>query len=120
MVDYSALAAKATALIEKYGREMKFFKEVTAPADPNKPHRGGTTTTTVATVKAAIVDFKFHEIDGDHVRRGDKKLIAPFNETNDLSQFSYVLDGSTKWSIVAGLTVQPGETGIVTKLQVRR
>lgn len=70
-------------------------------------------------VKAVFTSFKTAEIDGSIILQGDKKvLIADIESRPDNTDI--LVDGDDEYKILNVETVQPGDTPLLYKLQVRR
>jgi hypothetical protein len=109
----------ALRLIDKKGRTVTLRSVTPAAYDPLNDTQGSDAHTD-RTVKAVFTSYKTVEIDGSIILQGDKKcLIADLSalpDTNDI-----IVDGGDEWRIVPPIDlVQPGDTPILYKLQVRR
>lgn len=123
MVDYVSLASVAERLIEQNGRDVTLRKENRTPADSNAPWQGTSgAVTDIGPLKGVFVEYDNEGIDGDRVRRGDKRLFVAANDTSlqIVEGFDKVVDGTETWAIVAVRIVQPGDTLIIYDIQVRR
>ena len=125
MVDYVSLAATAKRLIDANGRDITLTKRDRTPADSAKPWRGGNATpTSVGPVKGVLVPFESEEVDGSLVRRDDKKALIAANDDDSelLEQFDVLIDGDATdpWRILTVEVINPGDTRVIYKMQVRK
>jgi hypothetical protein len=123
MVNYVSLAAKAKALIEANGRDLTFKTVSRAAADANKPWRGPSAAPTEFTLKGVVVDYDEDDVDGDLVRRGDKRVLVAQNSITggqDMKIVDAMDDGGLDYKVVAVSPVAPGDTTIIYEIQARR
>jgi hypothetical protein len=123
MVDYAALATTAKRLIDDAGRNVTLTRTDRTAGNPATPWRaGGTNDTTIGPFKAAVVGFTEEEIDGTLVSRGDKKALLSGLDggTNLIEQFNILTDGAEIWKIMGVTVVNPGDTRVVYKIQLRK
>ncbi len=114
--NYQPIQSRATSLIKRFGREYTFTRETDTAYDP----ASGDSTSATATYTSSLVWLNFNrsEIDGDSVRAGDA---APIMESaNAPMQGDTLIHQGVKWRIERVETVEPGDTVVIYKLQVRR
>lgn len=117
-------AITAKRLIEKNGRVLRFHRRSDVPNDPLKPWRG---TTEVAIEQfdavAVVLDYEEDEVDGEIIRRGDRRVLLAVNSTPEprpsLTGFHTVTDGTVVYSIVDVKLLNPGEIDILYDMRVR-
>lgn len=107
-------------LIDEEGRSMT----ITVPgseSDANKPWRGNVAgTPTNAT--GVFVRHKANEIDGDHVRRGDQKVLLYPSETIDIEDGTKIQDSldNSNWNVVDVQKISNKSDVLLFILQVRQ
>jgi len=122
-LNYTRLATTAERLIEENGRSVTLLKGGEVVSDPAKPWRDDSTTGDLSlTVIGAIVNYDYDEIDGDLIKRGDKRLLIAQNSVsaNEIETFDRVLDGGVDWKIQDTKVWEPGDTRIFYDLQLRK
>lgn len=121
MVNYVSLAATAARLINKNGADVTLRKQSRTLDEPSKPWRGTDSSDTTVTVKAVLLSFRRKDIDGEIVRRGDRRALIAFDaagsgiETYDELED---VDGNV-WRIVDAEFIKPASIGVLYKLQLR-
>lgn len=121
MADFVKLARTAQRLITKNGRSMTLAKESITPRDPSKPWSGSDCGTTEITAVVAVTQYSEDEVDGDRIRRGDRQAwVAPPSSGERIEDFDYVIDGDRRWSIQDVLVIEPAETVVAYRMQLRR
>lgn len=117
---YTRLASVALAQIADKGRNVTFVTPGTGTYNPG----AGTyteTAATEATVKAVFTAYSLKDVDGENIRADDKQcLIAASSLSAEPTTKNKIKEGSTVYEVVSVETVQPGDTPILYKLQVRR
>ena len=110
---YLELAERARELIDKYGRELQVKSFVRSGADYNPVK-----TPTLNTVVGVVVPFRAREVDGELVRRHDKRIFVDCDQLieNDMR----IVDKGVEYSIVEAELVEPGNISLLYKLQVRK
>lgn len=81
-IDYVKAAATALRLITANGGPVDLVKLDRVPADGAKPWRAGGATDTTVSVQAVLLSYDETDIDGDIVRRGDRKALVAFTDAN--------------------------------------
>jgi len=77
------MTATASRLINKYGAAITITR--TIPGTFSAATQTQTTpTTTSDTLKGTIEEYKAHEIDGESIRYGDKKILVPKSDLQNL------------------------------------
>jgi hypothetical protein len=107
-------------LIADNGRTMTF----TIPgsvADGAKPWRGNAAGTPTPAI-GAFVKYKAKEVDGDHIKRGDQKILLIPNDTVNVEAATKVVDSldSSSWNIKNVEKITSKSDIILYILQVRR
>jgi hypothetical protein len=108
-MSYASNAATATRLIAKYGRAMTLRSQTNSGTawDP-----------TIVNVDTAIVgvmlEYEAHERDS-LIQASDKKVLTTSSPTVAMK----LIDGGVVYEIVSVKPLQPGDTVIMTELQVR-
>lgn len=122
MAIHDKFAATAERLIAKHGRDMTLYQLSRSAADSNKPWEGASTGFADSlTGKALLTDYTDDEVDGEIIRRTDKKLLfaAKTAGMKDLTKFDKLDDGGSIYSIVRVKLLKPGTTSILYTIQVR-
>lgn len=127
MAVHDKFAATAQRLITRHGRVMTFSKLSRTPGTPTKQWRGPSDAPASGyefqiPATAVVVDYNEEEIDGDQVRRGDKRLLvaAMPHAGVDLLRADTVLDGAGIYGIIKGSLLKPGTTEILYEFQIRQ
>ena len=107
-------------LIAEDGRSL----EITVPgveADGNKPWRGNAAGTPT-TATGVFVRYKSHEVDSDHIRRGDQKIMLIPSETIDIENGTIVKDSldDSNWNVVNIEKITDKSDILLYILQVRQ
>lgn len=113
----TTLAATAQRLIAKNGRSVTLRKESRTPKDQAKPWRGTDCNDTDITVTAVIVDYTEADIDGERIKRGDRRALV--STTTDIRQWDLMIDGDEHYRIQNVEQIKPGSVDILWKLQLR-
>lgn len=113
--NYTPLKDSATALLTKFGRQYTFTRTTKGAYSAAT---GQTTDTTSAFSKYACI-FDFTEADsGDFaVVVGDRRMLA---EGHDYQVGDTVEVDSETFRVVATSDLKPGDTSLVTNLQIRK
>lgn len=118
---YATMAATALSQINDKGRNVTVrSKGVTEGYDvATDTYTAGTDSD--VTAKALFTEYKTKDIDGEVIQRGDKKLlIAASSLSSAPTTETQIVDGSDVYSVIGVETVEPGDTAILYKVQVRR
>lgn len=103
-------------------------KESRQAEDPEKPWRKkGCTDEERLTVRAAIVDYDENDIDGERIRRGDKRALieVPLEDSTDptsdidLRDFDILVDQGERWRMEDVNKVDPADVVVVYDVQLR-
>ena len=110
---YSRLAATATRLINKYGREFSLRSYVSSGSayDPSL-------TPSDQTVKGVFVSASQDDVNQGLVQKGDKFFLMASAIRPDESM--KVVDKSNTYEISNVVFVEPGDTLLISKVQIRR
>lgn len=122
--NYGPLAAKAAKLIAKYGKTVTLVAAASAdPADSAAPWRGPAAGTVTAQPQGIVVSFSKDEINGEHIRASDLKLLLA---AGDAALAGFDLDAATTCTVDGvdyGATnlkpVKPGDTALVHFVRLR-
>lgn len=122
-MDYAKIAETVERLIRKNGRAIDLKKITSAPADANKPWRGGTSETVFPTigcfVPASGDSLGKQLIRDDLLLRCDEVLlVAPTKD--DLSKITTVVDFAIEWTVEWVHVLQPGATICLYAMGVKR
>ncbi|MGI4886104.1 MAG: hypothetical protein ACRYFR_14200 [Janthinobacterium lividum] len=112
---YDDFADTAEELIAEFGRDITLLNRQNGGFDfaANRVIDG---TDTMRTVRAVFTDYKAKDIDGTVIRQGDKLcLVAGAVDAREI-----LMDGTDQYAIISIEAVQPGDTLILSKVQVRR
>lgn len=118
--DYAGLENTALTQIDEFGRTVVFRSVDQGTFDASTNSRTGNSVTNT-NVKAVITDYRERQINDETIRRGDKRVmiagaaLSSAPETNDI-----IVDGSEVYRIINVETIQPGDTVLLYKLQVRK
>lgn len=117
---YTNLANIASTLISSFGRDIQLLKESRTVSDATKPWRGTNDAGDVTVnVKGAIVAFDDSEVDGDLILRTDLAGWIPAVSGQDITEFDFVVDESTRYKIIDVMTLRPGSVTVAYRLQLR-
>lgn len=122
MVDYVSLASKAQTLIEANGRDLTFKLVDRDPDDVTKPWRGRDAAgDTTFTIKGVVYNYDNDDVDGDLVRRGDKRVLVAHDSLSgqDFEQVDSFLDGTDNYKVINVGIVAPGDTYLIYEIQAR-
>lgn len=126
MAVHDKFANLAERLINKHGRDVTLRKLSRVLEDADKPWRGTDVDPAVGyefehVVRAVFTDYNEDEIDGDEVRRGDKRLLVAAKSVPgvDLLKADSLLDEGSVYGIIRGNLLRPGTTEILYDFQVR-
>lgn len=127
MAIHDKYANLAERLITKHGRPMTVRKLSRAAGDATMPWRGPDTAPEDGyeyeqPVIGVVTEYDEDEIDGEQVRRGDKRLLvaAKPNAGTDLLKSDSLLDEGQVYGIIRGNLLKPGVTEILYEFQVRQ
>ena len=117
-MSYAATAERTANTIKKKGRLVTLSKTT---ANQNRQTGVTAPSTVQQDVYAVFTNYSASQIDGSTVQMGDKRLlIASSILDNPITTDWRILDGIETWNIVGIEEVQPGDTSILYKVQVRR
>lgn len=107
-------------LIEEEGRDLLIYP-TGSPSDTNKPWRGNDAGTP-ETATGVFVRYKEREVDGDHVRRGDQKVLMIPSDAIDVGKATRIKDSldDSFWGIVGVDKITSGSDILLYILQVRK
>ncbi len=116
--NYSGLSKTAVKNIAKFGRSVTFRSVTVGTFDTSTGTKTGAKDVDKI-IKAVITDYKDRQIDGEIIRRGDKQVMIAGSSVISPKTNDIIVDGSD-YKIVNIETVQPGDTVLIYKLQVRK
>lgn len=112
---YDDFVNDAQEMIAEFGRDIVLLNRQRGAYNP-RTNTMSDGTDTRRTVKAVFRDYKAKDIDGTVIQTGDKLcLIAGAVDGDEI-----VVDGADQYAIKNVEAVQPGDTLILSKVQVRR
>lgn len=113
--NYAPLAKTATNLLTKFGQELTFTRTSKGVYDPG----AGTTpdTTSTFTKNGVLFDYRDADSANQTVLAGDRRLVA---EAHNYQVGDTVAIGSDTYRIVSISANQPGNTALVSELQIRK
>lgn len=126
MVNYSALAQNAKALLRRYGRPIVFVKLNEVPADVSKPWNGPSANgETLVTLQGVSLDPIGQRQMGTSSEFSslvieNTSLLIVANDGNDLSQFTEVIDDNKRFGIYLIESLKPASIPIVSYVWVKR
>jgi hypothetical protein len=109
--NYTNLSLTATRLVNRFGKTIKKRTIVNSGSDFNP-----TQTVTDTDIDGVIVAYGLNEIDGSLILTTDKKLLT----TSLLELDDRVVDDDIVYSIVSINQIQPSDTTLLYKVQLRR
>ena len=110
---HEKLQAIAKRLIGKNGATMQLYKETTTG-----PSYDPVVTPITQDVIAVRSKYPASEVgDGSFIKSTDIKLLL--SSEHDPRQYSKIIDGGNQYQIVDAQVIEPGETTILYKIQVR-
>ena len=117
---YSEMAEMAREEIEEYGRTITLRRNNEGSYDAATDTMVGASVSDVS-VKVLFTEYRQNEIDNTIILRGDKKvLIAATSLSFAPEHNDIIIDGGTQYKVINLSTVQPGDTPLLYKLQVRK
>ena len=131
MVNFNNFRLLAERLIEENGRTITLVRKDQGNfVDPAKPWRGTTGASEVTVdVLGVFTEFEKELVDGNVVKRGDKRVLIAAKSVEDESQsgvnikiedYNEVLDGTVRFRIVTAELIEPGPLRVMYDLQVRQ
>ena len=130
MVDYVKIAATAKRLVEANGRQITFIRPDETPDDPAKPWLGSTGADTSTLLYGVFVppntvrQFGLTALGEGTDFKGlvsiSEQIAIVFPETEDLREYTHLLDGTVRWGIIGIQVLRPGATQILAFVGVRR
>jgi hypothetical protein len=118
--DYTSIVDVAIRQIKDKGRSVTLKHVVNGAYDPQTDTNGADGSSTQI-VKMVITKFKSSEVDGTMILKSDKRgLLATDGLTTAPLIGDLITDGGVTYTIVDFDTIQPGDTVILYKLQLRK
>lgn len=113
---YAALAKATLEMIAEFGRSVTIKRDNKGVFDPlTSTFIGASNTETI--VRAVVTGYRIHEIDGEIIKRGDKKVL--FDSSADIRKGDLLIDGDT-FTILDIEEINPGDTKLLFKAQARK
>lgn len=78
------MEALASRLVEKFGADATISRSTGGTYNPVTFVTTGATVTS-DTTKAVVEEYRAHEVDGETIRYGDKKILIPLSDLTNLS-----------------------------------
>lgn len=117
---YARMAETTLRQIDDKGRLVTLVKPNSGIYDPVNGTFGGGASVEIG-VKALFTNYGQRDVDGDLIRSDDKLcLIAAASLSGEPTTADRVKQGLTEWAVVSVQTIQPGDTPLLFKVQVRR
>ena len=110
---HTRFAETAARLIDRHGRSMQLLTD-SQSGDPWDP----VLTQSAQDIVGVQTQYEAHEIDGELIRREDKRFLLDATVTPDTAM--RLRDDGVDYSIINIDKIQPGTTSIIYKLQVRK
>lgn len=130
MVDYVSLAATSKRLVEANGRLITFIRDNETPDDPAKPWEGSTGADTTVILSGVFVppntvrQFGLTALgqgtDYQELITKSEQIVITYPETEDIREFTHILDDSVRWGIIGIQVLKPGATQLLAFVGVRR
>lgn len=112
----------ASRMATKYGAAATLTRRTPSTFNPATQTDSGATTTTDS-VDVVLTDFRAHEIDGDTIRYGDKKILVPKSDLQNLLEpkpDDIITVNSTNYRIVNLMGLSGGDRDIGYIVQGRK
>lgn len=118
--NYGKIAATAKRLIERFGGPISIV--ATNPGtDPVQTWKPTFNSPVTDNAKGVFTSYEQKFIDGTIIRQGDQKvLFSPIGLTVAPDLVGYIQRGAEKWNVVVIEIINPGDTVLIYKAQVRR
>lgn len=116
---YGSLASTALKQIAKFGRSVTLRTVTVGTFDTGTGVTTGASDADV-TVKAVITGYTNKQTDGEIIRRGDKQVMIAGSAVTAAPVLNDVVVDDGDYKIVNIETIQPGDTVLLYKLQVRK
>lgn len=109
--DYSSIKNTAISLINKFGRN------ITKKAITNTGTEWNPTQTAVeSTIKGVFTNFSQNEIDGTLIKATDKKVLT----YDEIELTDLIVDDSISYNVISVFSINPGDTKLIYKVQLRQ
>lgn len=119
MVDYNNLQNVAYKLLNNFGADWIHRVNTKGAYNPSTGIRNISTTVNT-TVKAARINYKNNQIDGQQIQNGDIRLIVEHKNINTTPTIhDKMVNGSEIWNIINIKEVKPATTAIYYDMQLR-
>jgi hypothetical protein len=130
-LNYANFRSLADRLISENGRSVTIVRRDQANfTNPAEPWGSSTEADTISTVVTGVfLEYEKEDVDGDLVRRGDKRVFIAASDVEDettgtqnvkVEDYDHVLDGTTRWKIISAKLIEPGPLRIMYDVQVRQ
>lgn len=117
--NYSGIASTALALIADFGRSVTLRRVTAGTYTPSSLSVSGASTSD-ETITAVIMKHKFHQIDGEIIRRDDRLCLVAASGLTVPALGDIIISDSVQMKIVDVEVVQPGDTAVVYRLNLRK
>lgn len=113
---YAGMAATAKQLLDKYGQVVTVTRTINGAFDPAMGTESGETQTSF-TASAAVFDYETSQIDGESIKKGDKRTYLESTNAPKNNDVVTTSDGDLK--VVGFTTIGPSGEAVVYVLQLR-
>lgn len=122
LADEIELQEAAEDLVAEFGRTISLIPPGTTDVSPTEPWKGQTGDGTAVSVPAVFQALNKELVAGTAIQIGDTLGILASTALSGLQITTawVIVDGSTRWSIVAPVEVRPGNSSFVWFLQLRQ
>lgn len=119
-MDYSNIAGTALNQIADKGRLVTLVYKTQGEYDPDTDDAPENESNSQS-IKMVATNFNKKDIDGSLIKDGDKlALIAPYGLTRAPAVDDQIQDGGETYTIKNVVTIQPGDTVLLYKAQIRK
>jgi len=119
-MDYSSIAATALNQIADKGRTVVLVFKTQGAYDPTTD-AAPVNSSSSQSVKMLLTNYNKRDVDGTLIKSGDKLgLLAPSGLTRAPKTDDKVTDGGESFTVKNVETIQPGDTVLLYKLQLRK
>jgi len=117
--NYSGLEETALRQIENFGRPV-MYRSITTGSFNTRTGSITGDAVSETTIKAVLLAFRDSQIDVEFIRRCDKQALVAGASFATPPKTNDIIDDGSDYKVVNVETVQPGDTVLIYKLQVRK